>query len=424
MAKHVAANASPHPVVWFAGLDWGRAAHHFTLLDRAGRICLDRAVPHDAAGWQRLRRELTDRVGDDLSAVGVAVETRSGPAVEMLLQLGCTVFPIHPKAAQRYRDRKAPCGTKNDALDAWATADALRTDGHAWRPMRPPTPATQELQLLCRDEVRLIQQRTALINQLRQALHEYYPAALEAFDDWTAPSSWAFLKRFSTPRKLARAGRRRWQKFLHTQRLARPSTYARRMEIFARVLDWAAPQAVVQSKSLLAVGLAQRLQGLQGLINQYRKQINLCFDQHPDRDLFDSLPGAGQHLAPRLLSECCELPQRFDNAQGMQCYAGTAPVQFQSGKIHRVRVRKACNKYLRAAVHLWVHESCRQCAWADTYYRQKRKEGKTHACALRCLGQRWMKILWKMLQTRRPYNEALHTQNQIAHGSWILALQP
>ena len=71
------------PVVWFAGLDWGRTAHHFTLLDRAGRICLDRAVPHDAAGWQRLRRELTDRVGDDLSVVGVAVETRSGPAVEM-----------------------------------------------------------------------------------------------------------------------------------------------------------------------------------------------------------------------------------------------------------------------------------------------------------------------------------------------------
>ena len=181
-------------------------------------------------------------------------------------------------------------------------------------------------------------------------------------------------------------------------------------------------EAVTNAKSLLAISLAQQLHSLQGHINHYRKRIDERFDQHPQRELFDSLPGAGRQLAPRLLSECSGLQYRFDDAEGLQCYAGTAPVQYQSGQIRRVRVRRQCNKRLRTVVHLWANCSRRQCTWADAYYRQKRTEGKSHACALRCLSQRWLKIVWKMLATNIPYDEALHLRNQIRHGSWNLAV--
>ena len=73
---------------------------------------------------------------------------------------------MNPKAATRYRDRKAPAGAKDDELDAWSFADALRTDGHGWRELAAQDPLTAELRLLCRDEVKLISQRTALVNQL------------------------------------------------------------------------------------------------------------------------------------------------------------------------------------------------------------------------------------------------------------------
>ncbi len=417
---------SPHwqRLAWYGGLDWGRKAHHVVVVDPRGQIRLDRPVPHDAPEWRRLGQALTKLAGEDLSVVGVAIETNSGPAVEQLVMLGCVVFPLQPKAAARYRDRKAPSGVKDDALDAWAFGDALRTDGRIWRAMDPDDPATQQLRLLCRDEVGLIEARTALVNQLQQALHEYYPAALEAFDDWIAPSSWAFVRRWPTPDKLARAGKRRWEKFLHTRRLARPGKYEHRMEVFAHATDLAGPPAVAGAKSRLAVSLVQQLQCLQKQIDGYRREIEQQFDQHPSREVFDSLPGAGAHLAPRLLSECATAPARFDDAQGLQCYAGTAPVQYQSGQICRVRLRRACNKHLRTAVHLWAQCSRRECVWAETYYQRKRQQGKSHACALRCLGQRWLKILWRMIQTGCPYNEALHTKNQVAHGSWTLELHP
>jgi hypothetical protein len=47
------------------------------------------------------------------------------------------------------------------------------------------------------------------VNQLIAALHEYYPTALEAFEDWTLPAAWAFVEAFATPQALAAAGKRR-----------------------------------------------------------------------------------------------------------------------------------------------------------------------------------------------------------------------
>jgi hypothetical protein len=57
-------------------------------------------------------------------------------------------------------------------------------------------------------------------------------------------------------------------------------------------------------------------------------------------------------------------------------------------------LRRHCNKLLRHAVHMWANLSRKSCPWAAVYYEQLRTRGKSHACALRCLGQRWLKILW------------------------------
>jgi transposase len=410
--------------VYFMGFDWATKHHAVVMLDSEGRVILDIKISHTADGWHHLRERLMQVAGSDLWRVAAAIETTCGPAVEQLLELGCTVYPLNPKAAQRYRDRKAPSGTKTDHLDALSFADALRTDGHAWRQLKPQDPRIQELRLLCRDEIELIGLRTAFVNQLCEALREYYPAVLEAFDDWTLPSSWEFIQQFPTPQALEKAGKRRWEKFLHTHHLCDSRTYTKRLDVFSRATEFCGRQAVTNAKSMLAISLARQLQVLHRQLSIYRVRIEQLFREHPDHDLFGSLPGVAEKLGPRLLSECGDDCGRFEDHEALQCYAGTAPISFQSGQIHRVKFRRACNKHLRTAVHQWADRSRFQCAWAQIYYQQKRREGKSHACATRCLGQRWLKILWKMWQTKQPYNEQLHTRNQIKHGSWVLALKP
>ena len=54
--------------------------------------------------------------------------------------------------------------------------------------------------------------------------------------------------------------------------------------------------------------------------------------------------------------------------------------------------------------------------------KQKRTAGHDHASALRCLGKRWLKILWRLWTDHTTYDEDRHQQNQQQHGSWVPAL--
>lgn len=401
----------------FVGFDWGKKEHVVVIVDRLGAVTCRLKFEDTAAGWARLR--------DAMSAFpipAVAIETSRGPAVERLLEAGITVFQVSPTASKSYRTRKAPSGVKDDVLDAWSLADALRTDGHGWRGLKPEDPLVQELRLLCRDENGLIERRTALVNTLQEALHEYFPAMLEAFDDWIMPAAWAFVERFPTPKELVDAGRRKQEKMLHALKLYRTATYERRLEIFARADQFVGAPGVTSAKRMLVLTTCRELRTLQTQMDEYRKRIEEIYAQHPDRDIFDSLPGTGPKLGPRLLSSCGEDRARFDSPEAMQCIAGTAPVSIHSGQMRIVKHRTACDKLFKHTVHLWANLSRAKCAWAQAYYQKKREQGKSHACALRCLGQRWIKILWRMWQNRETYDEAKHLKNQVTHGSWVIAL--
>ena len=404
-------------VTHYAGFDWARDHHAAVIVDGQGQIVADVEFEHTQEGWKSF--------GETTAAwpnLAVAIETNQGAAVDQLLQAGYTVYPVNPVASESYRKRKAPSGTKTDHIDGWALADALRVDGQGWKPLQPVDPLTQQLRLLCRDEVALIEQRTALVNQLQQALLEYYPVALQAFEDWTCRSTWDFIMEFPTPGRLAKAGKRRWEKFLHTHKLWRAETAQKRLELFGRADQFKGSDPLIEAKSRLAQSLCKLLRTLQQQLDEYRKAIEALFRSHPDHDLFGSLPGAKKVLAPRLLAAIGTDPQRYGNHNVLQCLAGTAPVSFQSGQIDKVKVRWACDKFLRHTVHLWADCFRRATVWGQTYYKKKREKGMSHACALRCLGQRLLKIVFKMLTDRKPYDGELHARNQHKHGSWVLRL--
>lgn len=400
---------------YFAGLDWAKDHHDVVVVDRLGAIAAEFRFAHTAEGWAQFAERMKPYTG-----APITLETSSGPAVDQLLQRGWDLYPVNPKAAERYRERKMPSGNKADSPDAWTLADALRTDGHLWRRLRPQDEATATLRALCRDEIALIEQRTLLVNQLIAALQEYYPAALEAFDDWTQPSAWALISQFPTPAALQKATKRRWEKFLHTHRLWRPSTAPERLKLFAKAEALPASAAVTASKSLLASSLVRVLQTLQAQLEEYRKRINRAFNDHPDHHIFGGLPGAGEKLAPRLLGELGSIREVFPDADSLCCQAGVSPVRYQSGQIDQARIRWACDTVLRYTVHLWADCSRKVSAWAQTYYQGKRNQGMSHAAALRCLGKRWLKILWRLWQDRCSYDVQTHEKSASDHGSWAI----
>src|SRR5215468_9172785 len=118
----------------FGALDWASEEHFVIVVDQAGKVIEEFQIEHSALGWKKFREKL-----QPYGSIPFAIETNQGAAVEQLLEAGMIVYPINPKSAQAYRERKAPSGVKDDRLDAWSSADALRVDGHG--PRLESTPA-------------------------------------------------------------------------------------------------------------------------------------------------------------------------------------------------------------------------------------------------------------------------------------------
>lgn len=405
----------------FAGLDFARVAdHHVVIVDAHGAVVFDQPLGQTDAAWRDFERAV-----EPLRPLAVAIETNNGPAVERLLAMKIDLYPMNPRAARRFRECRVSSGVKDDALDALSFADALRTAGHDWRPLGVEDEHTKHLRLLCRDEMQFTAQRTALVNHLQAALNEYYPTALSVFDDWTRPSTWAFVLQFPTPQALLKKGRRKWENFLHANRLWREKTAEQKLDTLAAAGKAFSPTpAVTDAKSVLAICLAKQLITLQAQLDEYERLIAQAFEEHPDHDLFGSLPIPDGKTKPRLLGEIGTDPLRFDDADSLCELAGTAPVTRQSGQTRYVNFRRSCCLPLRNTVHWLADLSRGKCLWAEAYYKAKREQGKSHQTALRCLGGRWLKIIHRMIQTKQPYDGDRHMRDMAQHGSWVVQLIP
>ncbi len=138
--------------------------------------------------------------------------------------------------------------------------------------------------------------------------------------------------------------------------------------------------------------------------------IEELFGQHPDQELFISLPGAGEALAPRLAAAFGSHRHRFQSAEELQPFSGVAPVTEASGKSHGVHWRRACPKFLRQTFHEFAGASTHRSLGARAYDERQRQRGASHHAAVRTLAYKWIRVLYRCWQTRTPYDEKLYLQ--------------
>ena len=125
-------------------------------------------------------------------------------------------------------------------------------DGHGWRPLQPVDPLLSELRQLCRDEIALIEERTALINQLQHALSYYYPTALEAFEDWALPPPGPLSKPSPHPRSCSKRDAANGRDGSRQQAIPCQKNQ-KRLELFAHADEFGTSSATTLAKSLLAL---------------------------------------------------------------------------------------------------------------------------------------------------------------------------
>jgi transposase len=390
----------------YLGVDWAETHHDLCLLDEQGQRLARERINDNLEGLRRLH-ELVAEHAQEPGQVVIGIEIDHGLLVTALSACGYQIYPINPRSVERYRDRHSVSGAKSDKGDAKLLADLVRTDRHNHRPMPEHSTEVAALKVLTRAHKELIWSRQRQVNQLRSALREFFPAALEAFGkDLAAADALAVLSSAPTPERarlmpkvkiiaaLRKGGRQRY--------LEQRSAELR--EIFTRP-QLEQPPAIARAQGLAVAARVANLHQLNHSLAELEEEMQAAFEVHPDAKIYRSLPGLGVVLGARVLAESGDDPDQYPDARARKSDSGTAPVTRASGKSRIVHLRQACNHHLRDACRWWAFSALMASPGARRYYDQLRARGKSHEIALRQLANRLVGILHGCLRRRELYDE-------------------
>lgn len=199
--------------------------------------------------------------------------------------------------------------------------------------------------------------------------------------------------------------------------MVRESAIQRRLSQIQTDVPLTEDASIIEPLQLLVQAWMQQLQVVLLNLQTFDQRIEDLFESHPDSSLFAALPGAGPHLAPRLLVAFGDDRDRYQSAQDILRYAGIAPVKEKSGKKEWIHWRWSCPKFLRQTFVEWADQSRQHSFWAEAFYEQQRRTGKTHPMAIRALAFKWIRILFRCWQDRVPYDEAKYLRALKKKGS-------
>ena len=403
----------------FVGDDWAEDHHDVYLMDEAGTRLASRRLSEGMTGIRALH-ELIAAHCDDPAQVVVGIETDRGLWVQSLVEAGYQVYAINPKAASRYRDRHTLSGAKSDPGDAKMLAELVRTDRHNHRLVAGDSDLAESIKVLARAHQNLIWDRTRATNRLRSSLREYFPAALDTFDDLADRDALAVLVKAPTPAQAKALSVAKIRTALRAAgRQRNIDTRARQIADSLRVDTLHAPDVVVSAFAATTRSTVAIITAINTQIAVLDAELATQFEQHPPADIYLSQPGIGVILGARALSEFGDDPNRYADAKSRKNYAGTSPITRASGNRRVALARHVRNQRLADAIDRWAFCSLSTSPGARAYYDQRRQAGDSHHTALRALSNRLVGILHGCLRTHTPYNEhtawAHRPENQLIH---------
>lgn len=397
----------PAPLAVYVGLDWAAEIHAVCVLDHAGRKLASFTVEHTRDGIASLVARLAKH-GDPVD-IQIGIERPNGRLVDLLLEAGHPVVPVSPNAIKTWREGEVLSGAKSDAGDAAVIAEYLLLRNHRLRPVQPYSPQTKALRTVIRTRDDLVQMRVAATNQLDALLDAHWPGGKAIFADTESAISLAFLRRYPTATAAAHLGEKRLAGFLTKQGYSgrRPSA-----QLLARLRN--APAGTTNPVLTVAVAdavlaMVDVVEALNHAIKKLSSSVATRLGEHPDGEIFTSLPRSGQINAAQVLAEWGDVKQAYDGPDAVAALAGVTPVTKESGKRqHAVHFRWACNKRFRVALTTFADNSRHASPWAADVYQRARARGHDHPHAVRILARAWIRVIYRCWTDSTPYDPNHH----------------
>lgn len=400
------------------GIDWADTKHDVCLqaagtTDRVFEQFLH--TPAEIEAWvQSLRRRFS-------GPIAIAIELSKGPIISALQKYDdIVIYPINPSTLAKYRVAFKPSRAKDDPTDAELALDLLLKHPDRFKRLNPQSVEMRTLASLVEQRRRLVDDRVRLTNRIRNTLKQYYPQALEWFDRIDTRLFCDFIERWPTLVQVKRARKSTLVRFFQAHNMRFAHVLESRVTAIRKATPLTEDDAVILPNRLQALTMVDLLRVTLVSIKRFDEAIAELAPQHPDYELFSTLPGAGPSYAPRLLVAFGEQRDRYKDASELQKYSGIAPVTERSGKKSWVHWRWQCSTFQRQTFVEWAGQTINKSYWAGAYYRQQRAKGCAHQAALRSLAFKWIRILYRCWETRTPYDEASYLKALERRGSPLL----
>jgi len=414
-------NAQDTKPAAFIGIDWADQKHDISIHPADKSTPLHEVIESKPEAVQEWILKVRDRYAVDGSKIYVCIEQSKGAFIYQLMAYDFFVlFPINPKSLASFREAFSTSGAKGDPTDADLLAEIVELHSHRLKAWRPDDEQTRKLAAFCKKRRDAVQAKVRLVQQVKAELKNYYPFALELLDErLDTPLACDFLTRWPTFESLQRAKAPTLRRFFYARHCRDIDRLNNALARLASAVNPTKDSAIIDPAAANVRMLARQLRAILPAIDEFDKEIGALYKSHPNAEIFASFPGAGEQLAPRLLTGFGTDPSRIESAVQMSVISGIAPVREASGKTCVIHRRWACPKFLRQSFHEFAACSLRSssCQWAKAYYDDQRKKGKRHHTAVRSLAFKWIRILFACWKSHTPYSDALYNEKLRSRGS-------
>lgn len=399
----------------YVGIDWADKQHAVAIQKAGGEIeeVWLKTAPDRVHTWAR---DLVERFGG--APVAIGVELSKGALIEILRSYpSIDIYPLNPATTKRYREAFTPSRAKDDMPDARDQLELVRDHRNKLRLMQTKAGVDTELGLLCTGRRKLIDIRTLLCNTLRDTLKSYYPLALEVAGELGEPMSCKFIARWPDLIALKAARPETLRSFYHQSGSRSAKLIAARLIEIATAEHVTEDPAILSATAALATALARQIKALGSEIAKHDAKLATAYAAHPDNALWDSFPGAGKALAPRLAAAWGSCREAYVTAADMLLYSGIAPVTVRSGNYKSVRRRHARPLFLHQSFWEYAKQSYLHCEWAKRYVDGQKAIGKKHSTAMRSLAFKWIRIMFACWKNSECYDDTRYEEALRHKGS-------
>ena len=353
--------------------------------------------------------------------IAVACELTKGPLIYALSKYDHLVlFSINPSTVAKYRKAFTHSGAKNDPSDAFIQTEILEQHMDKLDVIRPESVNVRALSQLLEYRRKVVQDRVDLSNRITATLKNYYPQVLDWFKEKDTYLFCEFLTKWPSLRLVKKARKQTLINFFNQHHSRYSEVNEKRFEAIKLSMALTDDPGVIEPNMILIEVLVPQLKILLEGIARLDKEIKQRYKNQKDKVIFDSLPGAGPQISPRLFVAFGTDRERYPEANAMQKYCGIAPVIEQSGQKKWTHWRYSCPKFLRQTFVEWAGQSVRYSFWAKAYYEQQKQKGKPHNTIIRALAFKWIRIAFRCWQTSTPYDESKYLNALKKQGSPLL----